>query len=274
MKIIVILIIVIVTIIVFFNISYSKTKNEFAVLSEKFIAKAGDNEEMFEMKDIENLPRPVQKYFINCGYIGTKKMNYMKINFKDVDFSLGKDKPTIKIDYTQYNLVEEPERIAYIDSSMYGVPFEGLDSYIDGKGSMKGVLAKVINLFDQRGKTMDSACLVTYLAECLIIPNAALQDFIHWEEIDENHVKATISYYGISVGGIFEFNELGEMISFTTDDRVATSMDGKEEKARWTALCSDYKEINGIKKPSTLQAVWHYEEGDLLYFDGKNFVIE
>jgi hypothetical protein len=33
-------------------------------------------------------------------------------------------------------------------------------------------------------------------------------------------------------------------------------------------------ETNGIKRPTALQAVWHYDNGDLIYFDGRDIVIE
>jgi len=59
------------------------------------------------------------------------------------------------------------------------------------------------------------------------------------------------------------------MVSFTTDDREAVATDNKSEKIKWSAIFSEYKESNGIKKPTGFQAVWHYKDGDLLYFDGK-----
>lgn len=185
------------------------------------------------------------------------------------------DKPMLKIDYTQYNFVKELNRIAYIDSSMYGIPFEGLDTYDNGLGSMKGVIAKQFTLFHQTGKAMDQSGLVTFLAECLLIPNAALQDYVDWEAIDDCHAKATISRYGISVSGVFTFNEKGEMLSFTTDDRgVALIDDGTSKKVRWSIVCDNYKEINGTKKPTFFQAIWHYDDGDLVYFDGKGTITD
>jgi len=33
-------------------------------------------------------------------------------------------------------------------------------------------------------------------------------------------------------------------------------------------------ETNGIRRPTVLQAIWHYDDGDLVYFDGKDIVIE
>lgn len=207
------LLLVIGIIIVFFNISYSKTKTEFSELTDSLLTETPCGGGVFTEGDIVDLPLPVQKYFRYCGYIDTPKMSFMMAAYRDVDFVFGKDEPTIKINYVQYNFINEPNRIAYIDSSMYGIPFEGLDSYTAGNGSMKGVLAKLFILFNQVGETMDKASLVTYLSECLIIPNAALQDYITWEEIDALHAKATIAYYGSTASGVFAFNENGDEYS-------------------------------------------------------------
>jgi L-rhamnose mutarotase len=260
--------------IVFFNLPYSKTKTEFMAISAELISRTDYENGVFTEEDIADLPLPVQKYFRSCGFIGTPKMSSMRAMFQDVDFILGKDKSAIKIDYTQYDFVPGANRIAYIDSSMYGIPFEGLDAYVAGAGSMKGVLAKLFTLFDQTGNALDKASLVTCLSESLLIPNMALQEYIVWEEIDALHAKAAITNYGITAGGIFTFNENGEMLSFTTDDREATATDGTSEKVKWTAVCSNYVETNGIKKPTVLKAIWHYDDGDLVYFDGKDVVIE
>lgn len=45
--------------------------------------------------------------------------------------------------------------MALIDSSMFGIPFEGYDYYWNGTGGMKGVIARAITLFDQTGADMD-----------------------------------------------------------------------------------------------------------------------
>lgn len=254
------------TIVVFFKLPFSKTKMEFNKAVGNKIASANELSEVFTEEDIMNLPEPVQKYFKRCGYIGTAKMNYMKAEFENVDFKMSAEK-TIRIDYTQYNFVNKPDRFAFIDSDLYGIPFEGFDSYNDGVGSMKGNFAKLITLFDQRGEEMDKACLVTYLAESLMVPSAALKDFIVWEEIDETHAKATIKYYGISASGIFTFNEDGLWLSFKTSDRVATSMDGTKRDADWSAIIEDYQDVNGLLLPRVVKSIWHYPEGDFVYFN-------
>lgn len=162
-----------------------------------------------------------------------------------------------------------PCRMALIDSSMFGIPFEGYDYYQNGTGGMKCVIAKAITLFDQKGADMDKACLATFLAESLFAPSILLQDYITFEEISDFEVRATITYGGQTASGIFNFNEQYEMISFTTNDRAATGTDGNTEYILWSAICSDYQlSENGIKHPTKFQAVWNYPDEDFVYFDG------
>lgn len=251
----------------------SKTYAEFISAKNRIFDEAAKDLELFTEKDVAGLPFPVKKYFSSCGYIGTPKMNAMRAFYHDVRFLFGNGKHVI-IDYVQYNVIHKPTRIAYIGSSIYGIPFEGLDSYIDGKGSMKGILARHVTMFDQNGGALNKAGLTTYLSECLIIPNAALQNYITWEDIDALHAKATISYYGESASGIFSFHGNGEMLSFETNDREAIATDGTSQPVKWSAVFGQYRVTDSIKKPTRLQAIWHYDDGDLLYFDSEDVLIE
>jgi len=256
--------------VIYFNQPYSPLKADFNKTAAGLISRTQPQTEIFSQQDIAHLPAPVQKYFSHCGYIGAPKMSWMKTEFKDVPFSTGLNKPPLKIDYTQYNFVERPDRLAFINSSLYGIPFQGFDNFKQGTGSMKGVVAKAFTLFDQKGPEMDKACLVTVLSESLYVPNIALQDYITWEAIDDTHAKAVITAFGLSAGGIFTFNEAGEALEFTTDDRMAVGFDGSKQSIPWSALYQGYeRDEKSILRPTVLQAVWHYPEGDLVYFDGK-----
>lgn len=256
---------------VWFNISYSPVKKQFQNDVDSLVEnnKLLDENEVFTKEDFADFPLSIQKYIEHCGYIGTPKMSYLKMEYQDVDFVQGRNGAKLKIDYTQYNFVKEPCRIALIDSSMFGVPFEGYDYYKSGTGGMKGVIAKAITLFDQTGADMDKACLATFLAESMFAPSILLQDYITFEEISDFEVQATITYGGQTASGVFTFNEQYEMISFTTNDRAATGTDGSMEYIPWSALCNDYKvSENGIKYPTKFQAVWNYPDEDFIYFNG------
>lgn len=237
-------------ILVWFHIPYSPVKSDFqkdagTLISENQVRT--DNG-VFAKKDFRDLPVAIQKYIEGCGYLGTPKMSYLKMEYHNVDFAQGKNGPTLKIDYTQYNFINEPCRLALIDSSMFGIPFEEYDSYQNGIGGMKGVIAKAITLF---------------------APTILLQDYIVFEEISTHKIRATITYGGQAASGIFTFNEQYEMISFTTNDRAVAGTDGSMEYIPWSAICNDYQlASNGIKYPTKFQAVWNYQDGDFVYFDG------
>lgn len=265
---------IVIGMIIFWGIPYSTTKAEFQRIADRQLARAEMKNSVFTSEDWKVLPSPVRKYFETGGFTGKPKMSSMNIIFSKVDFILSPKKPAISIDYTQYNFVQQPTRIALIDTRMYGIPFQGLDSYIDGVGGMKGVLGKMFTLFNQQGEEMDQACLVTFLSEALLLPSAAVQSYITWEPIDNTHAKATISYHGITAGGIFSFRDNGECLSFTTDDRTAIGMDGSKQRVQWSAYMEDYKLIDGVRQPTHLKAVWHYDSGDLTYFDSRNFQVK
>ncbi|SHJ48025.1 hypothetical protein SAMN02745248_00250 [Hathewaya proteolytica DSM 3090] len=258
-------------IIVWFNIPYSKVKKEFqkdvnALMSNNHLKVSNH---IFVEKDFAHLPSAIQKYIKSCNYIGTPKMSYLKMEYNDVDFMQKKSGSSLLIDYIQYNFVLEPCRMALIDSSVFGIPFEGYDYYENGIGGMKGVMAKAFTLFNQRGKDMNKACLVTFLAESLFVPTVLLQDYVSFDELNDFEVKATITYGGETASGIFKFNEKYEMISFKTKDRAVVRKDGTMEYVPWSANCTEYQVYeNGIKYPTKFQAVWNYTEGDFVYFDG------
>lgn len=218
----------------------SVLQKRFAGIEQEFIQNLESTEDVFTLAELEGYPLPVQRFFIEGGFIGKQKMSGLKAVFTDVPFSLGVDKPTISIDYTQITDASEPLRFAYIDSHIYGLPFQGLDSFADGRGSMEGYLAKRIRLFNQRGRHMDKACLVTYLAEAFFLPTVALSGMVSWEAMDDTHAKATMKAYGMEVSGVFTFSEKGEMLVFSTEDRMAASMDGSLEQVPWSAECGEY----------------------------------
>jgi hypothetical protein len=132
-----VIILLVLIIVIWFKIPYSPTISEFKRLRDNQLSKMKPSSGVFTEEDISKLPSPVQKYFKYCGYIGKTKMSSIKAYYNDVDFVLSPDKPKLKIKYTQYNFVGEPERVALIDISMYGIPFQGIDAYQNGAGSMK-----------------------------------------------------------------------------------------------------------------------------------------
>jgi len=265
----------IVLVILWFSIPYSPFKNQFKKdlnkqiqLSKSFLQESSKT--VYTREDFESLPPLLRAYIEECGYIGSPRKSVLKMEYKKVDFALGQNRPKLKIDYTQVDFANIPVRLAFIDSKMFGVPFQGYDYFINGKGAMKGVLAKFFQLFDQTGEQMDKAALVTYLAEIIFLPEALLQNFVSFNQLDSHRVEARIEYKGLKACGIYHFNDAHEMIYFSTDERGQTSSDGSVENIPWEAQCREYKLYSdGIKHPTVFRAVWKYPDQDFIYFDGK-----
>jgi len=225
--------------------------------------------ETIKERDIENLPEPVQKYFRNGGYIGRIKMFNAKIILENTFFRRAPNNRWMKLNVYQYNSVIEPVRIVYLQKNILGIfPFEARDKYQDGKGNMLIRLLKLVTVADAKGREMDQSGLVTILSETFIVPNYALQDYIKWETINKNEVKAILTFKGLKVEGIFSFNNEGEMVRFYTEDRYFVNKDGTFKKNPWSIYVEAYKVMNGVKVPSYIRVVWHLEEGDFEYFKG------
>lgn len=242
-------------------------KTLFASEVQAELGKTKFSSEVFTTEELAGLPEPVQRYFRYSGFIGRPKMSTARIVFNNVAFKNGnKD---LKLYSEQFNFVQEPARIVYLNSRLLGViPFEGRDKYQNGQGYMTGRLAKLIKLFDVTGSEMHQSALVTILAEALVVPNYALQDYITWEEIDEHHAQATIEYKGVKASGIFTINDVGEFVTFTTKDRYMDQGKGVMALVPWTVEIIGYHEQNEVMVPIQMKATWEMPEGDLVYFDG------
>lgn len=257
-------------IVIWFNISYSPVRSQFEQ-RHKTLRETNPShaEEVFETGDFADMPAAVQNYMEHCGYIGTPKYSVLNMGYLGAEFHMARGGKQLQIDYYQMNGAKTKERVAYIDSAVMGIPFEGLDFFYGGAGGMKGVLAKSITLFDQKSVDLRKAGLATYLAEMFFLPSILLEEGVHLEEIDEYHVSATITQGEDTVSGVFTFNEQYELISFVTKERANVDNSGNVSNIPWIACCSDYKETgNGLLQPTRLRASWEYEDGEFTYFDG------
>jgi len=239
---------------------------------EKFPPKKTD---IFTEANITLLPEPVQRYIRYCGYLGTEKMSNVCIEWKDVNLKMAPNKKWTEIKCYQYNSVSEPTRIVYMKSRIMGLfSFEGRDKYQNGQGNMHIKLLKRFTVANALGKEMNRSGMVTVLAEALFVPSYILNTYITWQSIDSNSAKATLSFNGESVSGIFYFNDIGEMIFFTSNDRYMSEKDGSYSNIPWSVEVSDYNEINGIKIPGFVKAMWNFKKGSFKYFKGRITNIE
>jgi hypothetical protein len=195
------------------------------------------------------------------------------LTMRNVDFAMDGGKRRFTMSYEQHNYVAGCTRLAYMRGSFAGLPFEGLDTYSLGHGRMTGTLGKVVPLFDASGPQMDASELVTWLGEMLVLtPSAAFEPYIAWTPINENSARATLSYDGTAVSGVFSFDAAGNVTSFSTNDRYETQSDGSLVREPWLMEFSGWHQIAGSNawQPSHCRITWEYNDrrAPFTYFEG------
>ena len=224
-----------------------------------------DNISILNETDIQHLPEPVQNYLRYTGAIGKPKI----YNFRVV-FSGGMKRKMrgkwMDITSEQYNFYSDYARLFYVKSSLYGIPFDGLHKYVGNNATMQVKVASIFRVVDAKGEKMDQSDTVTFFNDmCLFAPATLIDDHIQWEQVDPLIVKAKFVNKGIAITATLYFNEMGELINFTSDDRYSTE-DGKEYiNYKWSTPINRYKDFNGRIISTYGEAIWHTPEGEFSY---------
>jgi hypothetical protein len=244
-------------------------KKLFNAEAEAFKSDKTQSVDTISEEDLAHLPVSVVRYFKHCGYIGSVKPAYAEVFFEKSRIKLQPDRKWMKLKTHQFNFVAEPARIAYMKAVMMGiVPFEGRDKYSNGHGHMFGVIGRLIKVFDEKEPEIAQGAAIVLLAEALLIPNYALQDYITWEPVDENTANARFVHKGVDVGGTFHFNERGEYIRFTSNDRPYMNPDGTYTKLPYTIEIRSYRQQGEQLIAKDVAAIWNLPQGDFEYWTG------
>jgi hypothetical protein len=220
-------------------------------------------------QDIAHLPSPVIRYFKHCGYVGAVKPAYAEVIFENSRIKLQPDRKWMKLKTHQINFVAEPARIAYMKAVLMGViPFGGRDKYSNGHGHMFGVIGGLIKVFDEKEPEIAQGAAIVLLAEALLIPAYALQNYIIWEPVDEKTANARFVHKDVDVGGIFHFNESGEYIRFTSNDRPFHNPDCTYTKQPYTIEIRSYQQQGEQLIAKNISATWNLPQGDFEYWKG------
>jgi hypothetical protein len=237
---------------------------------EELIDSTKFSSELMTDERIAHLPVPVQRYFQASGFVDHKTSGITEILWAGTKIKLGPDQSWRNLETRQYNFTTTGSRLAYMNARMAGiVPFEGRDRYDNGRGHMLGTLGRMIRVFDNHSREVALGGAVILLAESLLEPSIALQEYITWEPIDQLTAGATLHHGELSVSGIFRFNEAGEFIRFESGDRPYEVSSGEYESKPFSIDLAEYHETDGLKIAGRVFATWHLEDGDFTYWDGR-----
>lgn len=258
---------VLILVVLWMFLPYSPLKGEFKKQYRKIQSEQVPTHRSFSANCLADKPKLLHDYICFCGLLGKPMMHHSVTTHYNVDFLMKENEPTIKIKYTQVNFADTCQRLAFIDTRMAWIlPFQGLDDYVNGTAHMKGVVGKLFTVFNVENKEMDQSALVTVLAEGIVCPSFFMNENIVWAELDDTHLEATLTQYGITVSGVFEFDANGAIIGFYTKDRFQENNDSIVQRD-WIARCGAYIEVDGIRRPTYFQGIWVYPQEEQIYFN-------
>lgn len=241
--------------------SYSSFRSQVDNEIGGLYSSSGDlSDKSYNSGQLAGLPEPVQRYFRYCLKDGQKYISYARLEHS------GSFRPNPSLGWTpvsaeEYFSIEKPGYVWYAELK----PFKYLwiaarDAYFQGRGNALAKLYSGITLANSKGNEADQGVMIRWLSEAVWFPTALLpSENIRWEEIDNNSARAYFTDRGRTVAGVFHFNVLGEITSFTAESFMDKSLE------KFEGGYSDYREFHGIKIPTEVEATWHLSAGDYMY---------
>lgn len=219
-------------------------------------------------EDLARLPAPVQRYLRNVGVVGQPRVQNFHVRMHGRIRSSG-DARWMMLTAEQYNVVDEPARLFYINASMFGLPVQGYHRYVGSSARMTVKAAALVPVVDQSGPEMDQSETVTMFNDmCIMAPATLIGPRIAWESVDDRTARARFTNAGHTIRAELSFDDVGELVNFWSDDRFQTSSDGKTvRRLRWSTPLAGYRSFGPVRLASSGEARWHQEDGDYAYIE-------
>ena len=226
---------------------------------------SSDEDDLLEESDLQHLPDPVKKYLRYVGAVGQPKVNNFKLVF-DGQMKMKEGSDWVNVRSEQYNFFDSPARFFYVQSELYGVPFDGLHIFKNNIATMQIRLAHLINVVDAKGEEMNQSETVTFFNDlCLFAPAALIDKNIKWMPIDSSKVEAVFTDEKYAIKAQLYFNEKGALVNFISDDRFMSNDGNDYRKVRWSTPVESYKSIEGRRIPKKASAIWHLPGAEFEY---------
>jgi len=211
--------------------------------------------------DLHHLPEPVQQYVRVSGAVNKPKIKNFRIVFDGEMRGKGKDWFAFRSE--QYNFFDEPTRLFFMKAKMFGMPVFGYHAYQEKSASMQIKLFGLFTMMEAKGPEMNRAETVTVFNDmCLMAPATLIDKRIQWEAIDNRSAKATFVNGTNKISAVLYFNENGQLVNFTSDDRLDVN---EKKQFKFSTPVENYKLIDGRAVPTYGEAIWHYPEGEFVY---------
>lgn len=218
--------------------------------------------------DLAHLPAPVQRYLRRAGVVGQPRVRNFRVRMHG-RIRGGRDARWMPLRAEQYNFVDEPARLFYLNASMFAVPVQGYHRYVGPSATMTVKAAALVPVVRVAGPEMDQGETVTMFNDmCFMAPATLIDRAIAWEPVDDRTARARFTNAGHTIRAELSFSDAGELTNFWSDDRYQTSPDGKSvKKVRWSTPLAGYRSFGSVRLAAGGEARWHEPAGEYAYIE-------
>jgi hypothetical protein len=218
--------------------------------------------------DLAPLPVPVQRYLRGAGVVGRPRVHNFRVRLRGRIRS-GPAAPWMPFVAEQLNTIGRPARLFYMTASMRMVPVQGYHRYVDQTASMRIKAAGLVSVVNVSGSQLTRAETVTIFNDmCVMAPATLIDPAIRWEPVDAHTVRATYANAGHMIRAELSFNDAGELIDFSSDDRGQLSADGASIRpARWSTPVSGYRAFGDVRLAGGGAGRWREPAADYAYIE-------
>jgi hypothetical protein len=220
-------------------------------------------------RDLEPLPDRVARYVRRSGAVGRPRVGAFRAVIHG-RIRAGADKPWMAFTGEQVNTYGPcPERFFKMDATMAHLPVDVLHVFADDVATMRVRLCSLLPMVNASGPELTRAETVTLLNDlCVLAPGALAFARITWSPVDDDRFRATFTRGEQTVSGDLLFDGHDHLVDFTSDDRYATSSDGKAfQPRRWSTPLHNYRSFHGRTVGASGLGRWHAPAGPFTYLE-------
>ena len=221
---------------------------------------------------VQSLPEPMQRYLSYVGVVGKEPIRTVRLKQQGV-MRQHPGQRWMPLVAEQYFTTKPPAFLWYATTRPFPLVWiSATDRFFEGHGTMSIKLCSLIPLVHAHGPEMDQGALVRYLGEIAWFPTAWLTSAITWQAIDASSVKTTIREAGVSASAVLSVNEQGQPTFFTADRYREEH--GHYRLIPWSGQYNEYREVDGMRIPTTYEITWHLPSGDFTWLHAEITEIE
>lgn len=226
---------------------------------------------VFDPRELENLPAPVQRYFRSVLRAGQPAVAAVRLEHTG---TLNRDEASARwkpFTSTQRVITRRPgfdwdARIAMLP----GLKVHVHDAYVAGEGILHAAVLGLVPVVNLRGTgELARGELMRFLAEAAWYPTALLpSQGVRWDAVDGRSARATLRDADLTLTLVFGFGEDGLIDTVSAQSRGRT-VGRTVVPTPWQGRYWSYGLRDGMRIPLNAEVAWLLPEGARPYWRGR-----